>query len=41
MTDHANVDGQWIGELGDVFRYAPVSDVILEELEILLIINTQ
>lgn len=41
MTGHTNVEGQWIRELGEVFRYAPVSDVILEELKILLIMNMQ
>lgn len=34
MADYANLEGQWIRELGGGFWYIPVSDVTLEELEI-------
>ena len=33
MTDYTNVGGQRIRELGELFPYAPVSDVTLEELK--------
>jgi len=33
MPDYTNVGGQRIRELGEVFPYAPVSDVTLEELK--------
>ena len=33
MTDYTNVGGQRVRELGEVFPYAPVSDVTLEELK--------
>lgn len=40
MVNYTNVEGQWLRELGEVFQYIPVSDVILEELKILHIIHS-
>lgn len=34
VTNYTNVGGQRVRGLGGVFQYAPVSDVILEELKI-------